>query len=388
MLDDAITLAVKSIVRRQAETGIDIVSDGEQSKTGFYSYVRERLGGFESRPNMAVVARARREREAFPEYYERYFKRDTTNVGDRSALVCTGPITYTGQAAIQRDIANLKAALEGLDVTEVFMPSAGPRSMGLNNEYYKTREEYLAAIAEAMREEYKAIIDAGFILQLDDPSITDIFSEADVATREERRKGVAQSVEIINHSLRGLPEDRIRFHTCYGINEGPRITDAPMEDILDLVLQITAGAYSFEAGNPRHDHDFHAFEKFKLPEGKIVIPGVISHTTNMVEHPEVIARRLTDYAGVVGRENVIAGRRLRLLVPGQLRAGRGRPRHVAQVRGDGRGRASGLAASVEPLARGILREWFPRGRAANLTALQPSRLTGTQLAVEPGRGVC
>ena len=307
VLDEAVALAVKSIVRRQAETGIDVVSDGEQSKTGFYSYVRERLGGFESRPNMAVVARARREREAFPEYYERYFKRDTTNVGNRGALVCTGPITYTGQAAIQRDIANLKAALQGLDVTEVFMPSAGPRSMGPNNEYYKTREEYLTAIAEAMREEYRAIIDAGFILQLDDPSITDIFSEADVATREERRKGVAQSVEIINHSLRGLPEDRIRFHTCYGINEGPRITDAPMEDILDLVLQITAGAYSFEAGNPRHDHDFHAFETFKLPAGKIVIPGVISHTTNMVEHPEVIARRLTDYAGVVGRENVIAG---------------------------------------------------------------------------------
>jgi 5-methyltetrahydropteroyltriglutamate--homocysteine methyltransferase len=307
VLDDAIAQAVSDAVRHQVETGIDIVTDGEQGKTGFYAYVRERLSGFEHRSDVPVVARARREREAFPEYYERYFKRDSSNVGDRAALVCTGPIKYAGHEALQRDIANLKRAVAGLNVTEVFMPSAGPRSMGLHNEYYPTQQDYLAAIAEAMREEYRAIIDAGFVLQLDDPSITDIFSEADVATREERRRGVAQSVEIINHSLRGLPEDRIRFHTCYGINEGPRIFDAPMEDIADLVLQIHAGAYSFEAGNPRHDHDFHVFETVKLPEGKLVIPGVISHTTNMVEHPEVIAQRLINYANVVGRENVIAG---------------------------------------------------------------------------------
>jgi 5-methyltetrahydropteroyltriglutamate--homocysteine methyltransferase len=293
-------LAVAEIVRKQADNGIDVVDDGEQSKAGFFAYVTERLTGFEpTEASGDPRAAFRAEIDAFPEYYAQYFGQNMQSIARGKPLACTGPISYRGQAAVQADIANLKAALEGTRVEEAFMPSLGPRSLG-KNEYYPSDEEYLEAMAEAMREEYLAIIDAGFILQIDDPWLTNLYS--DDATRKPE-----VHVEAINHALRGIPADKVRFHTCYGINEGPRIHDVPLKDIIRLMLRINAGAYSFEAANPRHQHEWHVFEDTKLPEGKIIIPGMVSHASNIVEHPELIADLLVNYGKLVGRENVMAG---------------------------------------------------------------------------------
>ncbi len=220
-------------------------------------------------------------------------------------LVCTGPVTYKGGEAVRRDIENLKAALEGVDSEDAFIPAVAPSGVGFN-EYYPTEEQYFEAVGEAMRTEYNAIVDAGFVLQIDDPFLTEIFSRPGMSDAE-RRKAAEMWVEALNHALRGIPESHVRFHTCYGINEGPRVHDAPLEEIVDVMLKINAGAYSFEAANPRHEHEYHVWENVKLPDGKVLIPGVVTHASNIVEHPELIAERIGRYARLVGRENVIAG---------------------------------------------------------------------------------
>lgn len=294
--------AVNEVVRKQAETGIDIVNDGEQSKAGFYGYVAQRLGGLEPRESARLDDRSpwRKEIEAFPEYYKEYLGGKNSASVRQPPLVCTGPITYTGQEALQTDLANLKAALKNVQVEEAFVPSLAPRQLGIN-EYYKTSEEYLRAIGQAMREEYLAIVDAGFIVQIDDPWLTGFYEG------EPHQVSAETHIDALNESLQGIPSDRVRYHTCYGINEGPRIYDVPLKDIVHLMLRINADAYSFEAANPRHQHEWHVWEDVKLPDGKLLIPGLITHASNIVEHPELIADLLVTYANVVGKENVIAG---------------------------------------------------------------------------------
>jgi 5-methyltetrahydropteroyltriglutamate--homocysteine methyltransferase len=300
--------AVAEVVRKQAESGIDIVTDGEQGKPGFFAYVRERLAGFEPKgPDRGARKEWAAEVAAFPEYYEQYFSRRMMggSIAPRTPLVCTGPVSYRGQEAIKKDIENLKAALRGLSVEEAFMPAVAPSGVG-NNEYYSTEEEYLQAVGEALRTEYQAIVDGGFILQIDDPWLTEVYGDASLSPAERRKIG-ERSVEALNHALRGIPIEKIRFHTCYGINEGPRVYDAALKDIVNIILKVNAGAYSFEAANPRHAHEYHVWENVKLPAGKVIIPGVITHASNIVEHPELIAERITRFAKLVGRENVIAG---------------------------------------------------------------------------------
>ena len=301
--------SVAEIVSKQAECGIDIVADGEQSKPGFYTYMRERLTGFEKKdaPKAAWTQWAG-EVAMFPEYYEQYFSRRMMggSITARATLVCTGPIAYRGQEAIRKDIENLKTALVGLNVEEAFMPAVAPTGVG-RNEYYRSEEEYLSAVGDALREEYKAIVDAGLILQVDDPWLTEVHSQDPNLSPAERRKIAELSVEALNHAIRGIPAEKIRFHTCYGINEGPRVHDAPLKEIVDLILKVNAGAYAFEAANARHEHEYRVWEDVKLPEGKILIPGVITHCSNIVEHPELIAERIIRFAKLVGRERVIAG---------------------------------------------------------------------------------
>jgi 5-methyltetrahydropteroyltriglutamate--homocysteine methyltransferase len=298
--------AVAEAVRKQVESGIDIPTDGEQGKPGFYAYVSERLDGFEARPGGRFTLFAS-EVAAFPEYYEQYFSRAMlgASVTPIVPLVCIGPVSYRGHEAVRRDIENLKAALAGVRYEDVFVPAVAPSGVG-RNEYYRTEEEYLHAVAEAMRTEYQAIVDAGFVVQIDDPFLTDIYSYSPLDAAG-RRRTAEMFVEVVNHGLRNIPAEKVRFHTCYGINEGPRTHDAPLREIVDVMLKVNAGAYSFEAANPRHEHEYHVWEQVKLPEGKVLIPGVVTHASNIVEHPEFIAERITRYARLVGRENVIAG---------------------------------------------------------------------------------
>jgi len=299
---------IKVYVAKQVECGIDIVNDGEQSKDSFYAYARERLTGLEATaPEPGRSRSGSREIMAFPEFYRDYYfiPRSKGRVGPDLVISCTGPVHYVGQAAVQTDIDNLRDAMKGLQVEEGFIPATAPRAVGANK-YYKTDEAYFEAVGEAMREEYQAIVDAGFLLQIDDPWLTQIYDRVDGDRAEQRRRAEIY-VEALNHALRDIPPEMVRFHTCYGINEGPRVHDLPLSELIDLMLKINAQAYSFEAANARHEHEWRVFEDVKLPEGKMLIPGVITHTSNIVEHPEVIADRIERFARVVGRENVIAG---------------------------------------------------------------------------------
>jgi 5-methyltetrahydropteroyltriglutamate--homocysteine methyltransferase len=303
--------AVAEVVRGQVEAGIDIVTDGEQGKAGFIAYASERLSGFaprQTRPREGPWVGSREEM-AFPEYYEWYARRRGGNVAAPISLVCTGPITYKGQKALQTDLENLKAALTGVKVEEAFMPASSPTNIEgqRKNEYYPTEEAYLYAIADAMREEYNSIVGAGFLLQIDDPRLVTYYVANPGLSIEQCRQWAELRVEVLNYALRDIPPEKVRFHTCYGINIGPRIHEMPLQAIVDIMLKINTGAYSFEAANPRHEHEWRVWESVKLPEGKVLIPGVISHTTNLVEHPELVAERLVKFAKVVGRENVIAG---------------------------------------------------------------------------------
>jgi 5-methyltetrahydropteroyltriglutamate--homocysteine methyltransferase len=307
-LDAKIRSSVIDCVRRQVECGIEIVADGEFSKPGFFTYIRERLEGFKSRPNQKLLL-FEKEVAAFPEYYAQYFKEAMIGgtVTPIVPVVCTGPVKYRGEAAVQRDIANVKAAAEaaGVPHQHVFLPATAPSGVGIN-EYYRSDEEYFHAIAAELNKEYKAIVAAGILLQVDDPFLTDIFVEPRLDAQQMKRRAEIY-VEAANAALQGIPPERVRFHTCYGINHGPRIYEAGLADIIHYVLKINAGHYSFECANPRHEHEYHLFEEIKVPEGKVLCPGVITHASNIVEHPELIAERLMRFAKLVGRENVMAG---------------------------------------------------------------------------------
>ena len=305
--DQAVRDAVSYVVHKQAECGVDIVNDGEESKTGFGNYIRDRLTGFERADSQRAgpPRTGGREEEMFPEYYEDYYKVGyfTTRVAAVYPLVCRGPITYKPEQ-LQGDLANLREALKDVQVEEVFLPATTP-SLTQRNEYYKTQEEFIFAVAEAIRTEYKMIVDAGFLLQIDAPGL--VRPPATAASEGEGRKAIDLRIEALNYALRDIPEDRVRFHTCFGVNMGPRVTDDALEEIIGPMLRIKAQAYSFEAANPRHMHEYHVFEHVKLPEGKIIIPGMVTHAHNIVEHPELIAEMICNYARLVGRENVIVG---------------------------------------------------------------------------------
>ena len=310
VFETSVADAVGEIVKQQAECGIDVVCDGEQSKSSFLTYIVERLKGFSPSDKQGEDLWVEsRETIAFPEFYDAHRKAREGLVAQPVKLVCTAPVKYIGHTSLQRDIANVKAAGEAAGVEEVFMTAVSPSDVEGQqpNEFYKSDEEYLTAIADAMHEEYRAIVDAGLILQIDDPRLLTYYISRPDLSVADCRQWAELRVEALNHALRGLPTDRVRFHTCYGINIGPRVHEMNLSDIVDIMLKVNAGAYLFEAGNPRHEHEWRVWENTKVPEGKLLIPGVISHSTPLVEHPELIAQRLERFASVVGRENLIAG---------------------------------------------------------------------------------
>jgi 5-methyltetrahydropteroyltriglutamate--homocysteine methyltransferase len=307
-----IASAVAEVVRKQAESGIDIVADGEMGRFGFIPYVNERLAGIEPRSSTDRGSNWAQSREylAFPDYYQ--WASQMPGAAGRTPptqWVCTCPIIYRGRDALQRDIDNLKAALAQVTYEEAFVPAVSPSNLANwnKNEYYKSDEEFRVAIADALHEEYRAIVDAGLILQVDDPQLASHWAMHPEIDLAECRRWASASVELLNHALRGIPAERVRYHTCYSINMGPRVHDMELKHIVDIMLQVWAGAYSFEAANPRHEHEWRVWETVKLPEGKVVIPGVITHASNLVEHPETVAQRIARFAGVVGQHNVIAG---------------------------------------------------------------------------------
>jgi 5-methyltetrahydropteroyltriglutamate--homocysteine methyltransferase len=292
--------AVSDVVRKQVEAGVDVVSDGEQGKVGYSTYVRYRLTGFEGRSEMPV----RSDWADFPEAAARYVR----STGARPA--CNGPIAWRDNEAVRTDIANLKAALSRANSTDAFMTAASPGVIAhfLSNEYYPSREAYLARLADVMKEEYDAIAGAGFVLQVDCPDLAmgRHLRFPDLSTAEFLKIAEA-NIEALNHALRDIPSDRLRMHLCWGNYEGPHHRDIPMRDILGLVLKARPQAISFEGANPRHEHEWAVFQEVKLPEDKVIIPGVLDSTTNFIEHPELVAQRIVRYAKIVGRERVIAG---------------------------------------------------------------------------------
>jgi 5-methyltetrahydropteroyltriglutamate--homocysteine methyltransferase len=305
--DASLARHVKDCVAKQVACGIDIVTDGEFSKPGFFTYIQERLDGYESRPSLKLLS-FQKEMAAFPEYYKQYMRDTLDNAVVRVAhVVCVGPVKYKGEAFVKRDIDNLKAAARaaGVSSDHVFLPATAVAGVGIN-EYYKSDEDYFHALAAEMAEEYRAIVDAGLILQVDDPFITDVFVKPGL-DRTQMNREAALYVEATNQALKGIPPERVRFHTCYGINHGPRIHEAALADVLSHILKVNAGSYSFECANPRHEHEYHLFETIKIPDGKVLCPGVITHASNIVEHPELIAERIVRFANLVGRENVMAG---------------------------------------------------------------------------------
>jgi 5-methyltetrahydropteroyltriglutamate--homocysteine methyltransferase len=303
--------AVATIVRRQADAGIDIISDGEFGKSISWSqYVLERLSGFERRPVQPGANPFARgaDRQKFTEFYAELDARE--GLATTTDSVCVGPISYIGEGALRRDIDNFKAALADVEVAEAFLPVAAPASVipDRKNEYYETDEACLAAIGEAMRTEYRMIVEAGLLLQLDDARAAVTYDRmVPPATFDDYRKWVAMHMEVLNAAIAGLPRDRIRYHVCWGSWPGPHTTDVPLKDIVDLILSARVGAYVIEGANPRHEHEWRVWRDVKLPDGKVLIPGVISHATNVVEHPELVAERIVRLARLVGRESVIAG---------------------------------------------------------------------------------
>jgi len=331
-LEPCLQTAIGESVRRQVDVGVDIVNDGEFGKAtrsavdygAWWSYVYERMDGFEIR-NASAAARSygptqSRDRTRFRDFYETGTalagggSQDTEQASATERLAklsCTGPVRYTGHALIKRDIENLKAALDGRNVAEAFMSAVSPATLQiLVDEYYEDPKAYTWALAEAIREEYRAIVDAGFLLQVDDPALIDLYDWWYSATDDLTgyRNWAQFQIEALNHALKGIPEDRVRFHICWGSWHGPHSSDLELKDVADLLMKVNAQAYSIEAANVRHAHEWKVWrDVVKLPPGKILIPGVVSHATNLLEHPELIADRIVQYAGVVGRENVIAG---------------------------------------------------------------------------------
>ena len=302
--------AVAEVVQKQIECGVDIVNDGELGKSNFSRYTRERLSGFVERPAAAGFKPTSifgRDMVEFPDYFN---KGGRTSIGHHARVFyCVEPLRYIGQDEVTSDIENLKAALQGKHFAETFLPAIAPGTMEhwMKNEYYKSDEEYLFAIADAMQEEYKAIVDAGFILQIDDPDLADAWQMHPEMSLADYRKYQELRIDALNHGLGDLPIDRVRFHICWGSYHGPHKYDIPLKDIVDLILKVRAAAYSIEASNPCHDHEWRVWQETNLPDGKVLIPGVVGHYSDFIEHPQAIADRLVRYAKIVGRENVIAG---------------------------------------------------------------------------------
>jgi 5-methyltetrahydropteroyltriglutamate--homocysteine methyltransferase len=309
--------AITEIVRRQVETGIDVIGDGEHSKFNWMAYARARLTGLKEIDSPPRFRTATRDSIAFAGAYEdlkiMHAARSGALVAKRisrpKALICAEPIKYVGQDELRADLDNLKSAVAGLRHENVFVTAISPSNLELyyENRYYGSDEEYLAALSDAMRVEYLAIVDAGFVLQIDDPRMATHYNRAVEATVEDCRKFIAVRVEALNHALRGIAEDKIRFHTCYSTNIAPRVHDFELKHFVDLMLQVRAGAFVIEAANPRHEHEWQIWEEMKLPDDKILIPGVVSHCVHLVEHPELVAQRILRFAGVVGRDRVLAG---------------------------------------------------------------------------------
>lgn len=317
MLSSRVRRAIFETVQQQADTGIDIVDDGEHSKVNWMAYARARLGGLTEIESPVRFRGPTRDSLTFPGTYKdmtvMLAARSSAIVAKRKvrpkAQVCTGPITYVGHEELKTDIDNLKAALKGVAAEEAFMTAISPSNLELyyENQYYPSDEEYLAALADAMHVEYKAIVDAGLLLQIDDPRMATHYNRTVDASIEDCRKFIALRVEAVNYALTGIPEDRVRFHTCYSVNIAPRLHDLELKYFVDLMLQIRAAAYLIEAANPRHEHEWQLWHEVKLPDNKILVPGVVSHCVHLVEHPELVAQRIVRFADVVGRERVIAG---------------------------------------------------------------------------------
>jgi 5-methyltetrahydropteroyltriglutamate--homocysteine methyltransferase len=314
-LNARVSRAIADVVRRQADAGVDVVNDGEHSKSVYSGYLGPRLSGLEVDASLSRGGRGHtRDQLAFPEAYadrktmNSARPRRTSGGTARPQLVCRGPITYVGHKHVLADIENLKTALRSVQAEEGFMTAISPThpANSCPNQYYRTQEEYGIALADAMNQEYRAIVDAGLILQVDDPLIANYYDHHPEQSLDDCRRYIAGQVEIINHALRGIPEDRVRFHTCYGVNIAPRVHDLELKDYVDLLLRINAGGYSFEAANPRHEHEWQQWQDVKLPDHKVLVPGVISHCVEQVEHPELVAQRIMRFAGVVGRERVLA----------------------------------------------------------------------------------
>lgn len=306
--------SILEVVRQQRDCGVDIVNDGELSKSSWSSYVNDRLGGFAESVSQGQSAIVKgRDKKSFQEFYTEYDRIQpfrTVNGSRWTDVVCNGPVVYHGDAEVQVDIANLRAATTAAGAEEAFITAVAPGSIITRrvNQFYPNDEAFLFAIADAMKCEYRAIVDGGFILQIDDPQLVTRYDMEDPPpSGAEYRKRAAMRVEALNHALVGIPPDRVRYHICWGGWHGPHSTDLPLRDIVDLLLQIRVGAYLIEAANARHEHEWRVWQEVKLPAEKILIPGVVSHATNVVEHPELVAERILRFANLVGRENVIAG---------------------------------------------------------------------------------
>jgi 5-methyltetrahydropteroyltriglutamate--homocysteine methyltransferase len=299
--------AVAEVVKHQAQTGIDIVSDGEYGKQSWSAYILKRISGFEIRPNqIRTLTWLGRDRERFREAIAQDLPRLASGVPTEA---CVGPIAYLDREPICRNIGNFQAGLTKTSVEEGFLTAVAPASTAYDgvNEYYPSEEAYIFAIAEALREEYLAIYNAGLLLQVDDAVLANMYDELVQTSPQHYREWANLRVEALNHALRGIPEDRIRYHVCFGSWHVPHVADAPLEELVELILKVRAGAYSIEAANVRHEHEWRVWENTKLPAGKILIPGVITHHTVTVEHPQLVADRIVRFARIAGRENIIAG---------------------------------------------------------------------------------
>ena len=318
--------AVADVVRRQVEAGIDIPSDGEQGKTGFFRYLYDRVAGLRPtllQPGQLTPATApSKDRHDFADFYAQYDVLAGTmwlppeveripGLAGAGRAICDGPLSYKGQEQQRIELDNFKASLAGTSVEEAFVPAASPTiiAYGSVNQHYRDEEAFTYAVADALKTEYRAIVDAGFVLQIDAPEMPGLYDRMLFAgtTLEEYKKYANLCVDATNHALEGIQEDRVRYHICWGSWNGPHTTDIPLREVVGILLRVKAQAYSVEAANPRHEHEWEVWRDVKLPDGKILIPGVIAHTTNVVEHPELVAMRLKNYASVVGKQNVIAG---------------------------------------------------------------------------------
>ena len=307
--EDLLRKSVEDVVKMQAKVGIDVVDDGEYGKSSWANYIVDRITGFELRPgDMRPIEWLGRDLQRFPEVMAAEF-RGFAESGGMPARVCVAPIQYRDSGSIQRDIRNLQSALRSVNVEEAFLPVVAPASAAFDgiNEYYSSEKEYIYALADALRNEYRAIHESGLVLQVDDAVLANMYDHLVQKSPEHYRRWAGLRVEALNHALQGIPEDRVRYHVCFGSWHVPHLADAPLEEIVGFILQVRAGAYSIEAANPRHEHEWRVWESRKLPAGKILIPGVITHHTITVEHPRLVADRIVRFARIVGRENVIAG---------------------------------------------------------------------------------